>query len=97
MIVVETHMDSAKNALKNIIHYKGRSEMDIIETWYFDSQKKLEVVIKGKRVFRRNLKKQSIGYTKVIDGCLKEKTEKRDGAVNSNYCYQISHTEVVEK
>jgi hypothetical protein len=68
--------------------------MDMIETWFFKTQKELDNITKGKRVFRRNLKKDAIGYAKVIDGCLKDSWEKENKALDSKYCYQISNTKI---
>lgn len=59
--------------------------MKIVETWYFDSHKMLEQVTKGKRVFRRNLKKRSTGYQKKIDDKLAEQR-----GTTSEHSYSMS-------
>ena len=63
--------------------------MDVIETFFFESKEILDRTVKGKQVRRRNLKKHSCGYAKVIDGCLKDSS----GDTKKKHSYTLSNTE----
>ena len=51
--------------------------MATIEIFYFKDQTMMDMVTKGKRVFRRNLKKKSVGIEVEIDGKLNTKVGER--------------------